>query len=249
MGNTANYVLRYPELADVPNVQGDIKNLASDVDAKMANGVPTGVVVNGQWIKGQGGVPIWSAIVVADVSGAEATANKGVANGYASLDGTAKVPSAQLPAAVPGPGTLIGYTQLTSTGTSVSLTGAATAMTGLAVTFIAPASGNVLVKVSIGCNCTYQSINGQALIVCTIYSAGVAIGQNQAILVSNSTTVTGRGNFAQVYTGLTPGNSYTFTPNFDSWNGNVGNLVYGSGGAGLGSNPPYGPAVHEVYAL
>ena len=33
------------------------------------------------------------------ITGAEQTANKGIANGYASLDGTGKVPSSQLPAA------------------------------------------------------------------------------------------------------------------------------------------------------
>jgi hypothetical protein len=42
------------------------------------------------------------AIAVTDVSGAEATANKGVANGYAGLDSTGKVPTAQLPASVLG---------------------------------------------------------------------------------------------------------------------------------------------------
>jgi len=42
------------------------------------------------------------AIVVTDVAGAEATANKGVASGYAGLDGSGKVPTAQLPASVTG---------------------------------------------------------------------------------------------------------------------------------------------------
>lgn len=60
--------------------------------------VPT--VVNGQWLKGSGGAMVWSAITVADVSGAEATANKGVANGYASLDTGGTVPDAQIPAAI-----------------------------------------------------------------------------------------------------------------------------------------------------
>jgi hypothetical protein len=66
--------------------------------------IPT--VVNGQWIKGSGGAMVWSAIAQADVTGLvaalaakEATANKGVVSGYASLDGTGKVPSSQLPAA------------------------------------------------------------------------------------------------------------------------------------------------------
>ena len=55
--------------------------------------------VNGQFLKGAGGVGSWAAIAVADVSGAQSTAQKGAANGYASLDGNAKVPVAQIYAA------------------------------------------------------------------------------------------------------------------------------------------------------
>ena len=42
----------------------------------------------------------WQTLNVAAVSGAEATANKGVANGYASLDGGGKVPIGQLPSSL-----------------------------------------------------------------------------------------------------------------------------------------------------
>jgi hypothetical protein len=48
-------------------------------------------VVNGQWVKGVGGAAVWSLIVVGDVAGAEATANKGQANGYAPLDAAAQL--------------------------------------------------------------------------------------------------------------------------------------------------------------
>jgi hypothetical protein len=65
-------------------------------------------VVNGQWIKGSGGAAIWSAITVADVAGVEAQANKGVANGYASLDSSGKVPTSELPGA-----TVAGWTSFT----------------------------------------------------------------------------------------------------------------------------------------
>lgn len=64
-------------------------------------------VVNGSWIKGVGGVMVWSTITQADVSGLvaalaakEATANKGVASGYAGLDSGGKVPTAQLPTVI-----------------------------------------------------------------------------------------------------------------------------------------------------
>lgn len=70
----------------------------------LSDRAPAAAVVNGQWIKGAGGVAVWSAITEADVTGLtadlaakEATANKGAANGYASLDSSGKVPSSQLP--------------------------------------------------------------------------------------------------------------------------------------------------------
>ena len=67
--------------------------------------IPT--VVNGQWLKGSSGAMVWSAIAQADVTGLtaalnakEATANKGVVNGYASLDSGGKVPTSQLPVSI-----------------------------------------------------------------------------------------------------------------------------------------------------
>jgi len=67
--------------------------------------VPT--IVNGKWIKGVSGAMVWSDILQSDVSGLsaaltakEATANKGVANGYASLDSGGKVPTTQLPVSI-----------------------------------------------------------------------------------------------------------------------------------------------------
>lgn len=67
--------------------------------------VPT--VVNGKWIKGVSGAMVWSDITQADVSGLsaalaakEAIANKGVANGYASLDSGGKIPTGQLPVSI-----------------------------------------------------------------------------------------------------------------------------------------------------
>jgi len=63
--------------------------------------IPT-PVVNGQWIKGVGGLPVWSPIAAGDLPDLSATyqarTEKAAANGYAGLDGTGKVPAAQLPA-------------------------------------------------------------------------------------------------------------------------------------------------------
>ncbi len=69
--------------------------------------------------------------VVADVTGAEATANKGQPNGYASLGSDGKVPAAQLPAA----------------GGSGNVTGAATSVAGEVAVF-ADTTGKALGRAS-----------------------------------------------------------------------------------------------------
>ena len=73
------------------------------LDARPA--IPT--VVNGQWIKGVGGVPVWSAIAISDVAtlqaaldAKQASAQKGAANGYAGLDGSSLIADANIPAAI-----------------------------------------------------------------------------------------------------------------------------------------------------
>ena len=63
--------------------------------------------VSGQWLKGgAGGAMVWSAIAAGDLpdlSGTyQAKTEKAVNNGYASLDGTGKVPLAQMPSGVGG---------------------------------------------------------------------------------------------------------------------------------------------------
>jgi hypothetical protein len=55
--------------------------------------------------------------LVADLAATEKTANKGVANGYASLDATGKVPSAQLPTSG---GTSLAMTTATATSSSLA---------------------------------------------------------------------------------------------------------------------------------
>jgi hypothetical protein len=68
-------------------------------------------VVNGQWVKGAGGVPVWAAIAQADVTGLvsalaakEALVNKGAVNGYAPLGADQKVPLTNLPDDIGGGG-------------------------------------------------------------------------------------------------------------------------------------------------
>src|SRR4029077_168751 len=59
MGTTTQYALRYPELADPPTVQGDLKNLAQDVDAKVP-GIPLGA--SGDWDYGAAQIPSWALL-------------------------------------------------------------------------------------------------------------------------------------------------------------------------------------------
>lgn len=71
--------------------QSDITNLTTDLAGKE----PT--ITAGTTAQYWRGDKSWQTLDVAAVSGAEATTNKGVANGYASLDTNAKVPVSQLP--------------------------------------------------------------------------------------------------------------------------------------------------------
>lgn len=59
MGTTTKFSLPYPELADVPNVQADIKALALAADANVSKvyeqtAPPTGIPVGTIWIDTDG---------------------------------------------------------------------------------------------------------------------------------------------------------------------------------------------------
>ena len=58
-GTTTNYGLRYPVGTDVPNVQPDIKNLATDVDSKIP-AVPIGMSL--EWDYAAASIPSWSLL-------------------------------------------------------------------------------------------------------------------------------------------------------------------------------------------
>jgi len=59
MGTTTNYALRYPESADPPNVQPDIKNLAQDADSKLP-AVPLGSAL--EWDYLPASIPSWALL-------------------------------------------------------------------------------------------------------------------------------------------------------------------------------------------
>lgn len=59
MGTTTNYALRYPELVDPPNVQPDMKNLATDIDSKIVV-VPIGYSL--EWDYGAAQIPSWALL-------------------------------------------------------------------------------------------------------------------------------------------------------------------------------------------
>src|SRR4029077_5208907 len=59
VGMTTNYALRYPELADPPNVQPDMKNLAQDIDGKIP-AVPVGASL--EWDYGAAQIPSWALL-------------------------------------------------------------------------------------------------------------------------------------------------------------------------------------------
>ena len=59
MGTTTAYALRYPELADPPNIPNDLKNLANDVDVKIP-GIPIGA--SSEWDYGAAQIPSWALL-------------------------------------------------------------------------------------------------------------------------------------------------------------------------------------------
>ncbi len=108
-GDTAPALLESGQLAYVEGatnggtlyygeIGGTVRAIAGKKYIDKLDGIEAGAEVNlVDSVNGQTGVVV---LDVGDISGAEATANKGQANGYASLDGDGKVPSAQLPSYV-----------------------------------------------------------------------------------------------------------------------------------------------------
>jgi hypothetical protein len=91
-GSTNGGTLYYGEIG------GTVREIAGRKFVDKLNGIEAGAEVNTVTsVAGRTGAV---TIAVADVSGAEATANKGQANGYASLDSSGLVPSSQLPSYV-----------------------------------------------------------------------------------------------------------------------------------------------------
>jgi microcystin-dependent protein len=59
MGTTTNFALRYPELTDPPDIQGDIKKLAQDADAYLP-AVPLGSAL--EWDYLPASIPSWALL-------------------------------------------------------------------------------------------------------------------------------------------------------------------------------------------
>ncbi len=112
IGNASNLTTGTVPAAAMPAFTGDATSVAGTTALALASvntdvgtyGSATNnvaVTVNAKGlVTGISSVPI--AIPVAQVSGAESTANKGVANGYAALDSSGYVPLSQLPSSVVG---------------------------------------------------------------------------------------------------------------------------------------------------
>lgn len=158
---------------------------------------------------------------------------KGVANGIASLDGTGKVPAGQLP---PGsPGSLLGHTeyQRGTDGTVAAITSTVLAdvdATNLKVDFVAPASGQVIVKLS----CPgYSTAANQGWY-------GLREGTTDFALAFIGGAADMDSHTAEFFiSGLTPGSAHTF-----KWAAKVN-----SGTFNMLGGPTYGRAIMEVYAV
>jgi hypothetical protein len=110
------------------------------------------------------------------------------------------------------------------------------ALADAAVTFVAPASGRVLARWS-----GYVAAGAGALSM-AFYSAGALVGASHIVSQSG---VTLQLAFDELVGGLTPGQSYTFTPN--ALSASATSTVYYGGGAPLNSGNA-GPMTTEIYA-
>jgi hypothetical protein len=126
---------------------------------------------------------------------------------------------------------------------SYTFGGGATAMPDMAVTFVAPLSGRVLVRWS-----AYCVPSSNAVFMTAMYSAGAQIGAQNVLMQSAASAVGTRYTFSDVISGLTPGQSYTFTPYGYSGGGQVTYVYYGGPGTLGNTTNNAGPAVTEVFA-
>ncbi len=108
-GDTAPALLESGQLAYVEGatnggtlyygeIGGTVRAIAGKKYIDKLNGIEAGAQVN--TVTSVAGKTGAVTLAVGDVTNAESTANKGQANGYASLDGAGKVPSTQLPSYV-----------------------------------------------------------------------------------------------------------------------------------------------------
>lgn len=152
-------------------------------------------------------------------------------------------------ATVGGPGRILASSAYNPTSQTTYTTGTAVDSTSrldttnLSVTFTAPLSGKVIVRWS-----SYLVIpvaGGVNVLVSCLFSGTSQIG-SQIVLAENSNGSGLSKNFVfeQLYTGLTPGTSYTFYPAAASTSGNITILVGGSGT--LGAANSHGPSLLTV---
>jgi hypothetical protein len=142
--------------------------------------------------------------------------------------------------AVPGKVTSV-YNPATQTQYNVGAGVVIIDATNITVSFVAPLSGRVIVR----WNATAASVTVSTLFVC-MYSGGAQIGSQEQVLASSGAgTVSARSVFEQLYSGLTPGALYTFTP--AAWAAGTALSYFYVGGPGaLGSANSAGPSVLTV---
>jgi len=211
--------------ADNPTLDAVDVTIASTV-----TGLPA--VVNGQWVKGSGGVPVWAAITEADVTNLvtdlaakQATSAKGAANGYASLDAGTKVPVAQIPNTL-----LAGYqytltpVTTTSTSTATSEAGAGSVVVSTAVTL----DGTTGILVEFYCPWVAHDTAG-GVVVLTLFEDATALGELARVDIA---AAGGRSAPGVLMVGRIPASgTHTWTVKF--W-GSAGtkSVVAGPGGTG-----------------
>ena len=191
-GDTAPAVLDSGQLAYVEGatnggqlyigeIGGTVRAIAGKKYVDKLNGIQAGAQVNAvTTVAGRTGAV---TLAVADVSGAEATANKGAVNGYASLDSSGLVPSSQLPSYVDD---VLEYSNLAGfpgTGTTGKIYVAID--TGKTYRW----SGSVYVEISASPGSTDSVTEGSTNLYFTNSRARQSISVSQNLTYDNSTGV------------------------------------------------------------
>jgi len=211
---TTNYGFVLPTPTDL------VTDLPADFDVAL-QGVDTQMLTNANAAIAKTIVDAKGDIIAA--TGADAVSRLAVGANNTVLTADSATATGLKWAAAASDTNLLGYISSTSSysTTSASLVKCDSAFN---VTFIAPASGRVLLRWSFARFNTNGTATGMSIAFVTVANADAGSTEYNGIQ-SNTSDIGRLGTYAVVVTGLTATNSYTFYPGFASSNSSYANVI------------------------